>query len=55
MIYASFACIYIVVPLQKWNNTYLETTHKLEVGNIVNFCFQDEKLATTKKTLNYNF
>ena len=26
------ACIYIVVPLQMWNNTYLETTYKLESG-----------------------
>ena len=35
------ACIYIEVPQQKWNNTYLETTYKLEGGNIANFCFQD--------------
>ena len=26
------ACIYIAVPQQKWNNTYLETTYKLEGG-----------------------
>ena len=43
------ACIYIAVPQQQWNNTYLETTYKLEGGNIANFCFQDEKLTTTKK------
>ena len=40
------ACIYIVVPQQKWNETYLEATYKLERGNIANFCF-DEKLNTT--------
>ena len=43
------ACIYIVVPQQKWNNTFLETTYKLEEGNIANFCFQDEKFTTTKE------
>ena len=42
------ACIYIVVRQKKWNNTYLETTYKLEWGNIANFCFQDERLTTTK-------
>ena len=26
------ASIYIVVPQQKWNNTYLETIYKLEGG-----------------------
>ena len=31
------ACIYIVVPQQKWNNTYLETAWKLEEGNIANY------------------
>ena len=35
------ASIYIEVIQQKWNNTYLETTYKLEGGNIANFCFQD--------------
>ena len=39
------ACIYIVVPQQEWNNTYLETTQKLERGNIANFCFQDKELT----------
>ena len=33
------ACIYIVVPQQKWNNTYLETKYKLEGGNFANFSF----------------
>ena len=42
------ACIYIVVRQKKWNNTYLETAYKLEWGNIANFCFQDERLTTTK-------
>ena len=28
------ACIYIVVPQQKSNDTYLETTYKLEGGNV---------------------
>ena len=44
------ACIYIVVPQQKWDNAYLETTYKLEGGNTENFCFQDEKLTTTKNS-----
>ena len=26
------ACIYIVVPHQKWNNTYLKTIYKQERG-----------------------
>ena len=38
------ACIYIVVPQQKWNNTYLKTTYKLEGGSIANYCFQDKEL-----------
>ena len=42
------ACIYIVVPDQKWNNTYLETTYKLEGGNIANYCLQDKKLTRTR-------
>ena len=29
------ACIYIVVSQQKWNNTYLETTYKLDWGEIL--------------------
>ena len=28
------ACIYIVVPQKKWNNTYLETAYTLEGVNI---------------------
>ena len=36
-------CIYILVPQQKWNNTYVETSHKLG-GNITNYCFQDKEL-----------
>ena len=32
------ACIYIALPEQKWNNTYLEITYKLERGNIANVC-----------------
>ena len=36
------ACIYIVVPQEKWNNTYLETTCKLEGGNVANYCFRDK-------------
>ena len=28
------ACIQIVVPQQKWNNTYLETTYKLDEGKV---------------------
>ena len=39
------ACIYIVIPQQKWNNTYLETTYKLEGGNVANYCFQDKELT----------
>ena len=39
------ACIYFVVPQQKWKNSYLETTEKLEGGNIANFCFQDKELT----------
>ena len=40
------ACIYIAVPQQKWNNTYLETSYKLEGGgNIENYCFQDKELT----------
>ena len=42
------ACIYIVVPQQKWNNTYLETKYKLEGGNIANYCFQDKFLSSFK-------
>ena len=42
------ACIYIVVPQRKWNNTYLETTYKLEGGNIANYCFQDKFLSSFK-------
>ena len=38
------ACIYIVVPQQQWNNTYLETTYKLEGRNIAHFW------TTTKKS-----
>ena len=40
---------YIVVPQQKWNNTYLETTFKLEV-DIANFCLQSIKLTKTTKS-----
>ena len=39
------ACIYIVVPQQKWNNTYIETKCKLEMVDIANFCFQDKELT----------
>ena len=39
------ACIYIVVPQQKWNNAYLETAYKLEGGNVANYCFQDKGLT----------
>ena len=34
------ACIYIVVPQQKWNNAYLETAYKLKGENVANYCFQ---------------
>ena len=44
------ACIYIVVPQQKWNDTYSKTTHKLERTNVANFHFQDEKITRTKKS-----
>ena len=44
------ACIYIVVSQQKCNNTYLETTYKLEEGNIANFCLQNWKFTMTKKS-----
>ena len=33
------ARIYIVVPQQKWNNTYLETKYKLKGGNVANYSF----------------
>ena len=40
------ASLYIVIPQQKWNNTYLETTYKLEgEESIANFCFQDKELT----------
>ena len=42
------AFLYIVVPKQKWNNTYLKTAHKLEKGNISNICFQDKELRKIK-------
>ena len=38
-------CIYIVVPEQKWINTILVTTSKLEGRNIANFCFQNKELT----------
>lgn len=44
------ACVYIVVPPQKWNNTYLDITYKLEWENIANFCLHDEKMTTTEKS-----
>ena len=37
------ACIYIVVPQEKWNNTYLETTYKLEGVNMASPCFEDKE------------
>ena len=37
--------IYIVVPQQKWNNTYLKTTYKLQEVSIASFYFQDKELA----------
>ena len=42
------ACIYIVVLQQKWNTTYLETTWKLEEGNIANYCFLDKELTRSR-------
>ena len=33
------ACIYKVVPQLKWNNTYLQTTEKLERKNIAKIVF----------------
>ena len=42
------ACIYTVVPEQKWKNSYLETTQKLEARNITNFCFQDKELTKAR-------
>ena len=44
------ACIYIVVTQQKWNFTYSGTTYKKEVTKFTNICFQDVKLAKTKKS-----
>ena len=44
------ACIYIVVTQQKWNFTYSRTTYKKEVTKFTNICFQDVKLAKTKKS-----
>ena len=44
------ACIYIVVTQQKWNFTYSRTTYKKEVTKFANICFQDVKLAKTKKS-----
>ena len=41
--YNTIVCICFAVPQQKWNNTYLETTCKLEGVNFANFCFQDKK------------
>ena len=42
------ACIYIVVPQQKWNNTYLETTYKLEGWKVANYFFQDKELTRVR-------
>ena len=42
------ACIYIVVPQQKWNNAYLETAYKLEEGNVSNYCFQVKELTRVR-------
>ena len=42
------ACIYIVVPQQKWNNAYLETAYKLEGGNVSNYCFQVKELTRVR-------
>ena len=33
------ACTYIVAPQQMWNNTYLETTYKLEGGGYCKLLF----------------
>ena len=41
-------CFYIVVPLEKWNNAYLETASKLEGGNVPNYCFQDKELTRNR-------
>ena len=42
------ACIYIVVPQQKWNNAYVETAYKLEGGNVSNYCFQVKELTRVR-------
>lgn len=43
-------CIHIMVPQQRWKNTYLEITYTPEGGgNVANFCLQNEKLTATKK------
>ena len=34
------AYIYIAVPQEKWNNTYLGTTYKLEGGNVTTIVFK---------------
>ena len=39
------ACIYIVVPQQKWNNAYLKTAYKPKGGNVENYWFQDKELT----------
>ena len=44
------ACIYIVLPQQKGNNTCFQTTYKVEGKNCGNFCLHDVKLAKTKKS-----
>ena len=36
---------FITVPQQKWNNTSLETTYKLEGEKIENYCFQGKELT----------
>ena len=41
---------YIVVPQQKWNNTYLETTFKLDMDIALWICLQSVKLTTTIKS-----
>ena len=44
------ACIYIVIPQQKWNNTYLETTYKLDWGEILqNSVFKVKSWLRLKK------